>query len=48
VLLKTGFFVYLNMKHIQGISRQLLQINSLEDKIILDNPVRFNKVLARK
>jgi hypothetical protein len=36
------------MQHIQGISRQQLQINSLEDKITLDNPVRFNKVLARK
>jgi hypothetical protein len=36
------------MQHIQGISRQLSQINSLEDKITLDNPVRFNKVLARK
>lgn len=29
------------MEHISGISRQQLQINSLEDKIALDNPVRF-------
>jgi hypothetical protein len=27
------------MQHIQGISRQQLQISSLEDKIALDNPV---------
>jgi hypothetical protein len=26
------------MQHCQGISRQQLQINSLEDKITLDNP----------
>lgn len=29
------------MKHISGISRQQLQIISLEDKISLDNPIRF-------
>jgi hypothetical protein len=29
------------MQHIQGISRQQLQIISLEDKITQDNPVRF-------
>ena len=29
------------MEHISGIFRQQLQINSLEDKIALDNPVRF-------
>src|SRR5690606_21248201 len=27
--------------HIQGISRYQLQMNSLEDKITVDNPVRF-------
>ena len=29
------------MQHIDGLSRQQLQISSLEDKIALDNPVRF-------
>lgn len=29
------------MQHISGISRHQLQISSLEDKITLDNPVRF-------
>jgi hypothetical protein len=29
------------MQHIQEISRQQLQINSLEDKITLNNLVRF-------
>ena len=29
------------MEHISGIFRQQLQISSLEDKIALDNPVRF-------
>ena len=29
------------MQHISGTSRQQLQISSLEDKIALDNPVRF-------
>ncbi|SHG53987.1 hypothetical protein SAMN05444372_10716 [Flavobacterium micromati] len=29
------------MQHISGISRQQLQISTLEDKIALDNPVRF-------
>jgi hypothetical protein len=29
------------MQHISGISRQQLQIISLEDKIALDNPIRF-------
>jgi transposase len=29
------------MQHITGISRQQLQISSLEDKITQDNPVRF-------
>ncbi|MFN3785182.1 MAG: transposase, partial [Spirosomataceae bacterium] len=29
------------MQHISGISRQQLQLSSLEDKITLDNPVRF-------
>ena len=28
------------MLHIAGLSRQQLQISSLEDKIALDNPVR--------
>jgi hypothetical protein len=36
-----GYFVVLNMQHIQGISRQQLQISSLEDKITQDNLVRF-------
>ena len=29
------------MQHITGLSRQQLQISILEDKIALDNPVRF-------
>jgi hypothetical protein len=29
------------MQHIQGISRHQLLMNSLEDKITADNPVRF-------
>ena len=29
------------MQHIAGLSRQQLQISSLEDKIALDNPMRF-------
>ena len=29
------------MQHIAGLSRQQLQISSLDDKIALDNPVRF-------
>lgn len=29
------------MQHIQGISRNQLQLVSLEDKIVMDNPVRF-------
>jgi hypothetical protein len=29
------------MQHIQGISRQQLQVVSLEDTISQDNPVRF-------
>ena len=29
------------MQHISGISRQQLQISSLEDKITTENPVRF-------
>jgi transposase len=33
--------VYLMMQHITGISRQELQMSSLEDKISSDNPVRF-------
>lgn len=34
------------MQHITGISRQQLQISSLEDKIALDNPVRFIEAFA--
>ena len=29
------------MQHIQGISRNQLQVSSLEDTIAADNPVRF-------
>jgi len=29
------------MQHIQGIARNQLQVSSLEDTIIQDNPVRF-------
>jgi len=34
------------MQHITGISRQQLQLISLEDKIALDNPVRFIEAFA--
>ena len=34
------------MQHIAGLSRQQLQICSLEDKIALDNLVRFIKVFV--
>ena len=34
-------FVHLKMQHIAELSRQQLQISSLEDKIALYNPVRF-------
>jgi transposase len=36
------------MQHISGISRQQLQISSLEDKITLDNPVRFIEAFVEK
>jgi len=35
------------MQHITGISRQQLQINSLEDKIALENPVRFIEAFVK-
>ena len=34
-------FLYLVMQHIQGISRQQVQLESLEDKISVDNSVQF-------
>lgn len=34
------------MQHITGISRHQLQISSLEDKIALDNPIRFIEVFV--
>ncbi len=34
--LKMLFFVYFTMQHIQGISRNQLQMGSLEDKIVAD------------
>ena len=34
------------MQHIAELSRQQLQISSLEDKIALDNPVRFIEVFV--
>jgi hypothetical protein len=35
------------MQHISGISRQQLQIRSLEDKIALDNSVRFIEAFVK-
>ena len=35
------------MQHIAGLSRQQSQISSLEDKIALDNPVRFIEAFAK-
>ncbi len=34
------------MQHTQGISGHQLQMNSLEDKITADNPVRFIEVFV--
>lgn len=39
--MKTGFFVFLRMQHITGISRHQMRISSLEDAIAPDNQVRF-------
>src|SRR6187402_3604173 len=39
--MKTGFFVFLRMQHILGISRYQMRISSLEDAISPDNQVRF-------
>jgi hypothetical protein len=36
------------MQHITGICRQQLQISSLEDKITVDNPVRFIEAFVEK
>ena len=35
------FFVFLNMQHIQEVSRNQLQMERLEDKISINNPVHF-------
>ena len=35
------------MQHIQGISRNQLQMGSLEDKITADNPVRFIEAFVK-
>jgi hypothetical protein len=42
------FFAYFIMQHIQGIFRNQLQMGSLEDKIITNNPIRFIKVQFRE
>lgn len=39
--IKTGFFVFLRMQHITGISRQQMRVSSLEDAIRPDNQVLF-------
>src|SRR6187402_756849 len=39
--MKTGFFVFLGMQHIIGISRHQMRVSSLEDAISPDNQVRF-------
>jgi HJR/Mrr/RecB family endonuclease len=41
VCAKDLIFIVLIMQHITGISRQKLQMSSLEDKIGTENPVRF-------
>jgi HJR/Mrr/RecB family endonuclease len=43
---KIYFSLFLTMQHITGISRQELQISSLEDKIGAENPVRFIDVFV--
>ena len=35
------------MQHISGISRQQIQISSLEDKITSENPVRFTEAFVK-
>ena len=40
-------FVHLILQHKAGLSRQQLQICSLEDKIPLDNPVRFVEAVVK-
>ena len=40
-ILKSLFFYFINMQHIQGIYRNQLQMGSLEEKISADNPVCF-------
>ena len=39
--MKRGFFVFLRMQHITGISRQQIRFSILEDTISPDNQVRF-------
>src|SRR6187431_297305 len=39
--MKTGFFVFLGMQYISGVSRHQMHISSLEDAISPDNQVRF-------
>ena len=39
-------FLHIKMQHIAGLSRQQLQICSLEDKIALYNPVHFIKAFV--
>ena len=36
------------MQHIQGIARSQISFGSLEDRISVDNPVRFIDVFAAK
>ena len=40
-------FVHLKMQHISGLLRQQLQIGSVEDKMALDNLVRFIEAFVK-
>jgi hypothetical protein len=45
--MKKTYFLFLYMQYIQGISRNQLQMGSLEDKITSDNPVRFIEAFVK-
>ncbi|SMP30235.1 hypothetical protein [Flavobacterium hercynium] len=44
--MKTGFFVFLSIQHILGISRHQMRISNLEDAISPENQVRFIDALV--
>ena len=46
--MKTGFFVFLGMQHIPGVSRHQMRISSLEDAISSDNQVNHYSIIKNK